>query len=160
MNADQKIVFQARMKYATGLDVSEHKFVMGFQDVGISYAGATAVTDVTDFVGWVAGGTNDTTLFYADDAASGDAQSGSDFGDVTAWTVYRVEVDATSAGTAWSARGYLDGVLKTTHTTRIPDAVHIRPIIGHTEFTGTSITTPHVDIDYFKVWHSERPVMA
>jgi len=160
MNVDQKIVFEAHIKYFTnGIDVSEHKFVMGFQDVAMTYNTAAAVTDVTDYVGWVAGGTDDTTLFYAEDAASG-GQSGSDFGDVTAWQVFRVEVDATSAGTVWSARGYLDSVLKTTHTTEIPDAVHIRPIIGHVEFTGTSITSPALSIDYFKVWHSERPVMA
>ena len=155
MNTDHKIVFESRIKITIGLDISEMKFVMGFQDVAIPQSGATCITDTTDYVGWIHGGTDDTTAFYAQDDGGG-AQTGSDFGDVTAWTTYRVEVDATSAGTVWSARGYLDGVLKTTHTTAIPDAVHIRPVVGLTEVTGTSVTDPVCLVDYMSVWFAER----
>jgi hypothetical protein len=134
LSAGRNIVFETRMK---GTDVSEFDWFFG-----LSITDTTVMTAASDRIGFeCADSTGDIDAISEKDAAQTTTDTTSNLADAT-YVVLRLEISGTS-----EARYYVDGELKATHTTNLPDDEAMTPTMCIRN-DGAAANTMHVDYIY------------
>lgn len=147
LDRDHTLYGEMRIKRGATPD-SGAVWLFGFQDASLAVTAATCVTTQTNIIGFVQDATQDKfDAIVSKSAGSGTLVVANSVGDISAWTVLRIEI--TFAGATKKVEFFIDGssVGSTTNTAYIP-LVKMRPLIGFDPSATRDLYIDYADFDW------------
>ena len=147
-NTAQTVIIELRFKNNTAADCA---MALGLQDA--NFTGATATTDVSDFIGIVIGSGTKTIRFRT--ALGGSAAETADLGNTDNWQTAKITVTSSTSGTTRTVTGELDGspVTWSAATSNIPNGLSLRPCLATNNRAGKKVW-----VDSARFYFGGRPL--